>query len=322
MRSKKLPARPIKIGISSCLMGDKVRFNGDHKHDRYITGILGQYFSFVPVCPELEIGMGVPRESVRLIGTTDVPRMIGDISGKDWTGRMNKYSRKRVRQQDLQGLSGYLFKKDSPSCGMERVKLYSGKGAPSKQAVGLFAGALVARYPVLPIEEEGRLNDPRLRENFIVRIFAFYNLRELFKGKFNRGKVVEFHARNKYLILAHSLKHYKELGQLVAAVSKLTTLEFKDQYLSLFMEALRIKTTTRKNVNVLQHILGFLKNDLDADDKKYLLDVIEDYRNERVPLIVPISLLKNYLRKHRIKHILDQTYLNPHPMELMLRNHV
>lgn len=322
MNRKKLLSRPIKVGISSCLLGAKVRFDAGHKKDRYITDILGQYFTFVPVCPELEVGMGVPRESVRLTGNPDNPRMTGNKTGEDWTDRMNKYSRERVNRRDLKGLSGYLLKKDSPSCGMERVKIYSSKGAPSKQAVGLFAGALIGRNPLLPIEEEGRLNDSRLRENFIIRVFAYHSLQELFKGKFSRGKVVEFHARNKYLILAQSPRHYKQMGQLVAGVSKLSPSDFQDKYMNLFMEALSIKTTTKKNVNVLHHILGFLKRYLEPGDKKYLLDIIDDYRQELVPLIVPVTLLKNYLRKHNVEYILAQTYLNPHPKELMLRNHV
>ena len=322
MKRKKLLAQPIPIGISSCLLGAKVRFDAGHKRDYYITDILGQYFSFVPVCPELEVGMGVPRESVRLIGSPDNPQMVGNKTGEDWTDRMNQYSRERVNRRDLQGLSGYLLKKGSPSCGMERVKVYSGKGAPSKQAVGLFARALIERNPLLPVEEEGRLNDSRLRENFIVRVFAYHSLQELFKGKFSRGKVVEFHAGNKYLILAHSPAHYKQLGQLTAAISKLPPADFQYKYMNMFMEALKVKTTAKKNVNVLHHILGFLKKHLDSEDKKYLLEVIDDYRQELVPLIVPITLLKNYLHKCDIQYILGQTYLNPHPKELMLRNHV
>lgn len=322
MRRPKLIAQPIRIGISSCLMGAKVRFDAGHKRDRYITEILGQYFAFVPVCPEIEVGMGVPRESIRLTGAPEDLRLVGNKSGEDWTDRMNAYSHNRVARKDIESLSGYILKKDSPSCGMERVKLYGGTGAPSRQGVGLFARVLMERYPLLPIEEEGRLNDARLRENFIVRVFAYENLKQLFHGKFNRGKVVDFHARNKYLILAHSPGHYRQMGQLVAGVSKKMPSDFKSEYWQLFMEALKVKTTTKKNVNVLQHIIGFLKKHLDPDDKKYLLDIIEDYRRELVPLIVPVTLLKNYLRKFEVDYILKQTYLNPHPKELMLRNHV
>jgi uncharacterized protein YbgA (DUF1722 family)/uncharacterized protein YbbK (DUF523 family) len=313
---------PIWVGISTCLLGQKVRFDAGHKRDRYITDILGQFFQFVPVCPELEVGMGVPREAVRLEGSSDTPSMIGNKSGKDWTDRVNDYSKKRVQKGDLRNVSGYILKKDSPSCGMERVRVYGSSGMPAKSGVGLYAAHLMKQFPLLPIEEEGRLNDARIRENFIERIFAYHALQKLFADRFSRGRVVRFHTTSKYLLLSHSPTHYKQLGSLVAAVKKYSPADFRDEYSWLFMEALTVKTTTRKNVNVLQHILGFVKNDLPRDDKKYVLDVIEDYRNGLVPLIVPMTLIKNFIRKYNVEYIADQTYLNPHPKQLMLRNHV
>ncbi len=322
MTRKKLVPQPIRVGISSCLMGAKVRFDAGHKRDVYVTDILGQYFAFVAICPELEVGMGVPREAIRLVGSPEAPRLVGVKTEKDWTDKMNSYSVERIERSDIQNISGYILKKDSPSCGMERVKLYGSKGAPSRQGIGLFARALLEKYPLLPVEEEGRLNDARLRENFIVRVFAYDSLRQLLSGRLNRGRMVEFQTRNKYLVLAHSPKHYQKLGQLVAAISQYHEADFKDKYRTLFMEALTIKTTVKKNVNVLHHIMGFLKKHLDAGDKKYLLEIIEDYRQQLLPLIVPITLLKDYLRKYDVKYILDQTYLSPHPKELMLRNHV
>lgn len=312
----------IKIGISTCLLGQKVRFDGGHKHDRYITDILGQYFKFVPVCPEIDVGMGVPREAVRLEGSAAAPRMIGGKSGKDWTAKMNSYSTRKARQLERLSLSGYILKKGSPSCGMERVRVYAGSGIPSRDGVGLFARALLDRFPMLPIEEEGRLNDARLRENFIVRVFAYHRLQRLFRGRFSRDAVVKFHTVHKYLLLAHSPKHYKMLGQLVAAVAKLPPAEFRTKYSESFMEALAVKTTTKKNVNVLQHILGYLKERLGPAEKEDILRVIEDYRDELVPLIVPITLLRHYIATFEVEYIRDQIYLNPHPKELMLRNHV
>ncbi len=313
---------PIRVGISSCLLGQKVRFDAGHKRDRYITDVLGQYFQFLPVCPELEVGMGVPRESVRLEGSPENPRMIGNKTGEDWTQRMNMYSRKRVAAADLQNVSGYILKKNSPSCGMERVKVYGESGMPQKSGRGLFAAELLGHFPLLPIEEEGRLNDAAIRENFIERIFAYHNLRKLFTGRFSRGKVVRFHTINKYLLLSHSPKQYRELGALVAAIKKYTPGDFRDAYSNLFMDTLSVKTTVRKNVNVLQHILGFMKNDLSPGDKKYILDIIEDYRQGLVPLVVPITLIRNFIRTYDVTYIADQTYLNPHPKQLMLRNHV
>ncbi|NMC44474.1 MAG: DUF523 and DUF1722 domain-containing protein [candidate division Zixibacteria bacterium] len=316
------PAAEILIGISACLLGQQVRFDGGHKHDRYITDILGQYFRFVPVCPEVEIGMGVPREAVRLTGTPESPQMLGSRTGTDWTDQMTAFADKRVRQADLQGLSGYILKKDSPSCGMERVKLHRPSGMPEKTAVGLYARALLAGHPLLPVEEEGRLNDPRLRENFIERVFAYHRLQTLMAGPFRRGAVVAFHAANKYLILAHSPRHYTLLGRLVADIKSHRPAQFRDAYSALFMEAMAIKATPSKHHNVLLHILGYVKDHLDAADKKYILNVCEDYRRGLTPLIVPLTLIKLFLGKHDIPYIAGQTYLNPHPKELLLRNHV
>lgn len=322
MPRTRLTDEPIAVGVSTCLLGQRVRWDAGHKHDRYITDILGQFFRFVPVCPEVEVGMGVPRESVRLIGSVDAPRMVGNKTGTDWTDRMRDYSDKRVKQRDISDLCGYILKKDSPSCGMERVRVYSESGMPAKKGIGFFAESLLKRYPLLPVEEEGRLNDPRLRENFIVRVFAYFRLRKLFSGGCTRGQLVAFHTAHKYLIMAHSQKHYKLLGKLVADVKKYTPAEMRDRYSHLFMEAFSFKTTTRKNVNVLQHIMGYLKNHLAGPEKQDIINVIEDYHRGLVPLVVPMTLLRHYIDKHRVEYIQGQIYLNPHPKELMLRNHV
>jgi uncharacterized protein YbgA (DUF1722 family)/uncharacterized protein YbbK (DUF523 family) len=320
--AKKATDSLIRVGISTCLLGQKVRFDGGHKRDRLITDILGPYFQFVPVCPELEVGMGVPREAVRLEGSPDAPTMVGNRTGEDWTDRMNRYSDRRVRQRDLRDLSGYILKKDSPSCGMERVKLYITDKNVQRITSGLFARALMVQYPHLPIEEEGRLHDDRLRENFIVRVFAYDRLQKLYRERFSRKRIVEFHTAHKYLLLAHSPKHYKQMGQLVAAIKKYTPDEFRGEYRQLFMEGLAVKSTPRKNVNVLQHIMGFLKTHLTAEEKKDILATIDDYHRELVPLVVPMTLIKHYINKHGVEYIQDQVYLNPHPKELMLRNHV
>ncbi len=313
---------PIKIGISTCLLGYNVRFDGGHKRDRYITDTLSNYFEFVPFCPEVEVGMGVPRESIRLEGPAENPRLVRSKSGEDWTDRMDALRKKRIEQMKKLNLSGYIFKKDSPSCGMERVKIYGGKGAPSKDAKGFFGGAIVDAFPLLPIEEEGRLNDPGLRENFIERVFSYHRLQNLFKSGFKPRDVVEFHAANKYLIMAHSPKHYKEMGQLVAAIKRYKPENFAEKYIKEFMDALSIKTTIKKNVNVMHHIMGYLKKELTSEDKKYILGTIEDYRGQMVPLVVPLTLIKHYIEKFDIDYIKNQLYLSPHPKELMLRNHV
>jgi len=322
MVEKNKQEKPIKVGISSCLLGEEVRFDGGHKKSNYIVHILGHFFKFVMICPELEIGMGVPREAVKLEGDPESPRMVGNKSGIDWTRKMNAYSDRRTRQIENYGLSGYILKKDSPSCGMERVRVYGLKGAPAKKGCGLFARVLMERFPYLPIEEEGRLNDLVLRENFVVRVFAYHRLRNMLENQFSRRSLVEFHTREKYLLMAHCPQHYRRLGQTVAAAKEHKPAELREIYGNTYMQALQIKTTTKKNVNVLHHMMGFLKKDLTSEEKNDILSVIEDYRNQLVPLIVPITLVKHYLKKCKVDYVLNQIYLSPSPKELMLRNHV
>jgi uncharacterized protein YbgA (DUF1722 family)/uncharacterized protein YbbK (DUF523 family) len=312
----------IKVGVSACLLGERVRWDAGHKKDRYLTDTLGRYFRLVPVCPEVEVGMGVPRESVRLAGDVSAPRMVGNKTGEDWTDRMNDFIRKRLKQIERYDLSGYVLKKDSPSCGMERVRVYNKSGIPIKKGRGFFGGALVDHFESLPIEEEGRLNDHALRENFIVRVFAFHNLKNLFKRRFNRGEVVRFHTSYKYLLLSHSPKHFRELGRMVARIKEFTPGDFKQQYGSIFMAGLSVKSTAKKNTNVLQHIMGYLKKQLDLSAKKDILNVIENYRRGFVPLVVPVTLIRHYIDLYDVEYIKGQVYLNPHPEELMLRNHV
>ena len=318
----KIQQTDIRIGISSCLLGRKVRFDAGHKHDRYITDSLGPFVTFVPVCPEIEVGMGVPREAVRLIGSIDSPRMVGNKSGEDWTGRMTKYARKRVKQNNLADLSGFILKSRSPSCGMERVKVYTGTGQSERKGIGLFASALIKHFPDLPIEEEGRLTDSALRENFVERVFAYRRLQNLFAEHFSRRAMVDFHAAHKFLLLAHSPHYYRQLGQLVACVKDLTPSQFKSEYQTLFMRGLRIEATVKKNRNVLEHIAGFLKTRLSEKEKRDIHEAISDYHKMLIPLIVPVTLLRHFVNKYDIEYIGSQYYLNPHPKELMLRNHV
>ncbi len=321
MRERHPADGPILIGISSCLLGERVRYDAGHKKDRFVTDVLGRYFSWVPVCPELEVGMGVPREAVRLVGAPDHPDMTGIKSGTDWTARMTEFSRARVDRISALDLSGYILKSDSPSCGMERVRVYAKNGVPVKTGRGLFARVLMEKLPLLPVEEEGRLNDPRIRENFIVRVFSYHRYRQLLKN-FSRRALVEFHAAHKYLMLAHSPRHYSELGRLVARQKSLPPSDLKEEYGRKLMEGLAVRTTTKKHTNVLHHILGFLHESLSRDDREDILRVVEDYRNELIPLVVPLTLIGHYVKKHHIQYIEQQVYLSPHPKELMLLNHV
>jgi uncharacterized protein YbgA (DUF1722 family)/uncharacterized protein YbbK (DUF523 family) len=303
-------------------MGEKVRYDGGHKLDRYLMDTLGRYFDYVPVCPEFECGLGVPRESMRLVGDPESPRLVTTKTNVDMTERMTRWSRKRVRELEAENLCGFIFKSKSPSSGMMRVKIYSESGMPSKTGVGVFAREFMARFPLLPVEEEGRLQDPGLRENFIERVFALKRWRDNLAGGRKRGALVKFHSENKLLIMAHSQKHLREMGRLVAGAKKLPLAELFESYQSLLMEALKLRASTAKNTNVLHHTMGYFKRDITPDEKQELLEVISSYRKGIVPLIVPITLLGHYVRKYKPPYLLNQHYLGPHPVELALRNHV
>jgi uncharacterized protein YbgA (DUF1722 family)/uncharacterized protein YbbK (DUF523 family) len=316
------PDLPIRVGISSCLLGEEVRYDGGHQKDPYITGVLARHFTWVPVCPEMEVGMGVPREPIRLVGDPGAPRLLGVTSGTDHTLRMNDFARRRVRELERRELSGYVFKRASPSCGMERVKLYPGEEPPARTGVGLFARALMDALPLLPVEEEGRLSDARRRDNFITRVFAYRRLTALRDMPARPGDVVAFHTAHRYLLLAHRPAAWARLGRLVAAMESEPLASWLDRYADAFMRALQVPATPRKHVNVLQHIVGLFKNRLVAAEKRELRHVIGAYADGLVPLIVPITLINHYVARFDTGSVRDQIYLHPHPKELMLRNHV
>jgi uncharacterized protein YbgA (DUF1722 family)/uncharacterized protein YbbK (DUF523 family) len=311
----------IRLGISTCLLGENVRYDGGHKRDRFIIETLGQFVEFVPVCPEVECGLPIPRESMHLMGNPESPRLVTTRTKIDHTERMVNWARKRVVELERENLCGFVFKSNSPSSGMERVRVYNEKGVPQKIGVGMFARVFMDHFPLTPVEEDGRLHDIRLRENFIGRIFALKRWRELLGRNQTRGKLVNFHTQHKLLILSHSQKHARILGKLVAEAKEIPAEQLYSQYEMLFMEALLLKTTIKKNINVLQHMMGYFKKQLSADEKRELLETIELYRNEYVPLIVPVTLLKHYVRKYDQSYLKEQLYLNPHPIELKLRNH-
>ncbi len=311
----------IKLGISSCLLGNKVRFDGGHKFDPFLANILGQYADYVPVCPEVESGFPVPREAFRLVGDPDRPRLLTRQSGLDATPQMERWIAGKLPQLEKAGLCGFIFKSRSPSSGMERVKVYNDKGMAEKKGVGIFARALMDRLRLLPVEEEGRLQDIGLRENFIERIFAYRRWRELAAGGATAGKLVDFQRRHKYLLMAHSPEMTRRLGKLVAAAGTRPLSGILPEYEELLMTALKQKATVRKHVNVLQHMLGYFKKQLDDFDKREMLGLIEKYHQNLVPLIVPVTLLKHYIDKFQEPYLKDQYYLDPHPLELKLRNH-
>ncbi len=312
----------IRLGISSCLLGAKVRFDGGHKLDRFLTETLGNYVEYVPVCPEVEVGLPTPRDSLRLIGEPESPRLIFPKTGEDITERMTVWAKERVKQLEKEDLCGFVFKAKSPSCGMERVRIYDKNGVPNKTGVGLFAGIFMEHFPLLPVEEEGRLHDPRLRETFVENIFVLKRWREtLAQGKTARN-LVDFHTRHKYLIMARSIESYRLMGKLVAKSGDLKAENLYQDYLEMLLKSLRLKATVAKHINVLQHIFGYFKKELSADEKQEVISIFESYRALQIPLIVPITLLNHFVRKYKQPYLQQQVYLHPHPIELSLRNHV
>jgi uncharacterized protein YbgA (DUF1722 family) len=259
---------------------------------------------------------------MRLVGDADTPRLTTRKTKIDHTDRMMSWAKKRVKALESENLCGFIFKKNSPSSGLHRVKVYNEKGQPGRSGVGVWARAFTAHFPLIPVEEDGRLNDPVLRENFIEQIFAMRNWRETLSKRHRIGAVVDFHTRNKLLILSHSPANYRTMGRLVAGGKKMPIARLYREYEALFIHSLRLKTTKKKNINVMQHMMGYFKKQLDADEKLELLEILDRYRQELVPLIVPITLFNHYVRKYKQPYLATQTYLNPHPMELKLRNHV
>ncbi len=316
------PESDIRIGVSACLLGAKVRYDGQHKLDHWIAGTLGRFVQFVPICPEMDIGLGSPRESIRLTWEGEAVRLTAPKRGTDHTKDMRHYATGKCDTMASFDLSGYILKKGSPTCGMERVRIYDGSGMPSGTGRGLFAGVLMERFPLLPVEEEGRLNDPWLRENFIERVFAYRRLKDLFQPGWTLGDLVAFHTREKYLLLAHEPRGYTALGKLVAGAKGQPRPALARDYQDGFMTAMGKLATVRKHCNVLQHMAGFFKREASSHDRAELAALIEDYRAGLAPLVVPITLIKHYARRYGATYLAGQTYLEPSPKELLLRNHV
>jgi uncharacterized protein YbgA (DUF1722 family)/uncharacterized protein YbbK (DUF523 family) len=313
---------PIRVGVSSCLLGRKVRYDGGHKRDRYLTDVIGDWVDWVSVCPEVEIGLGTPRPTIRLEGSTMNAHLVEPKSGEDLTYRMREYSKRRVDELKTENLDGYVLKRGSPSCGMERVRVWNDSGMPDRRGVGTFAEVLLEGWPNLPIEEEGRLNDAVLRENFVERIFCRHRWRSLNRVGLTRARLVAFHTAHKMLLLAHNEAGYRRLGKLVASFGQKPDTEIFADYEDEFFAILKRRATTKGHVNVLQHAVGYLKTKIDPADKRELLGLIEDYRLGHVPLIVPVTMLRHHVHRHHIGYLVGQIYLEPHPKELMLRNRV
>jgi uncharacterized protein YbgA (DUF1722 family)/uncharacterized protein YbbK (DUF523 family) len=315
----------IPMGISSCLLGANVRYDGGHKLDRYLHDVLGRFVRWVPVCPEVECGLGVPRESMRLVGDPAAPRLLTTRSGVDHTARMEAWAKERAASLESEDLRGFVFKSRSPSSGLHAVKVYDEKGNPTRRGMGIFARAFTERFSLVPVEDEGRLNDPGIRENFIERVFASHRWRAFVRGDGSIGGLVEFHTAHKLLLMSHDPRSPSALGSLVAgakargAAGRRALLE---EYGAAFMTALAREATPKKNVNVLQHAMGYFKRQLAAEEKTELLEVIAQYHRGLVPLVVPLVLLRHYVRKFGDPWLARQVWLDPHPAELALRNHV
>ncbi len=309
----------IKVGISSCLLGQQVRYDGGHKRDPYINGTLSDYFDFIPLCPVVAIGLTIPRPPIRLVQKGEEIRVVGVKDPTiDVTEQLHAYGREMGERQGKIG--GYIFKARSPSCGMERVKVYDEQGRTRGKAAGAFAHSLMKKLPLLPVEEEGRLGDARLRENFIMRVFVYHHWQQMVASGLTVARLQAFHADHKYLVMAHNQAAYKRMGKMLADITADNVKVVSCLYMEELMTALRRPATRRSHVNVLQHLLGYLKKQLDAQDKAEMLEVIGQYGDGVVPLIVPITLLKHHFRRHPHNYIERQVYLTPHPQELMLHN--
>lgn len=312
----------VRIGISTCLLGENVRYDGGHKRDAYLTDTLGAHVEWVSVCPEVEAGMGTPREAIHLVATDGAVRLVGTRTGTDHTRMMRDFAERRVVRLERLDLPGYVLKKDSPSCGLYRVRLRHDNDATTRDGQGLFAEALRRRMPNLPVEEEGRLNDSRLRDNWIARVFAYRRLRSMWKSKWTLGDLVAFHTSHKLTVLAHSPTAYARLGRLVAAAGSMSRKDLATRYESELMTALTTLATPGRNANVLQHMVGFFKTALDADSRRELAGLIDDYRRGLTPLVAPLTLIAHHARRLDVAYLRGQVFLTPHPKELMLRNHV
>lgn len=312
----------IRLGISACLLGQPVRYDGQHKLDPYFRDTLGKFVEFVPVCPEVECGLPVPREAMHLVGTPGNSRLVTSATGRDITPMMTAWIEKELAVLAGENLCGFIFKAKSPSSGMERVKIYNEEGnVTAKTGRGLFAGAFMKRFPLLPVEDEGRLRDPDLRENFIERVFAAHRFRETVRKTRKASSLVEFHTAHKLLLMAHNEKIYRAMGRLVASAGRGDPGKTLDAYEGMLMEALKTPATPAKHANVLMHMLGYFRRIITPDEKQELLGVISGYRRGLVPLIVPVTLFGHFVRKHGVDYLKGQYYLDPHPLELKLRNH-
>ncbi|MGR4990466.1 YbgA family protein [Vibrio rotiferianus] len=309
----------IKVGISSCVLGQRVRFDSGHKISNFVTKELDGYFNFVPVCPEVGVGMSVPRPTIRLVSNEERIALVETRNpDNDHTDNMLAYSKNKVNELEGEQLCGYIVCAKSPTCGMERVKVYS-KNNAAKEGIGLYTRTLMEKMPWLPVEEDGRLNDPVLKENFITRVYCLNDFYESMEGEPTRGKIIDFHSRYKLTLMAHHPESYRSLGRLVAGVSNYEMDEFYQAYRLGLMKALQNRASRKNNTNVLMHLQGYFKRSLTGNEKAELATVISDYRTGLLPLLAPLTLIKHYLNTYPDAYLEKQKYLEPYPQEMRLR---
>ncbi|MBF0550905.1 MAG: DUF523 and DUF1722 domain-containing protein [Deltaproteobacteria bacterium] len=313
---------PIKVGVSACLLGEPVRYDGGHRRNPFIADTLGRFFEFVPVCPEVGCGLWVPRETMRLVGDPGAPRLMTTQTDQDHTDRMRAWTERRVAELAGEDLSGFIFKSGSPSCGWREVKVYDDQGMAANVGQGLFAGAFMVHSPLVPVEDEDRLQHPVWRENFVERLVAQKRWRDLSVGKKTLGRLVDFHSVHKLLILAHSQKEYRLMGKLLAQGKSLAPVMLYSDYQSFLIEALRQPATPENQVNVLHHVMGYFKRQLSSDEKQKLLEDIDEYRQGLVPLTVPMTSINNYVHEYRQPYLSRQVYLNPDPIEIQIKYYI
>jgi len=312
----------IIIGISSCLLGEKVRYDGQHKYDHFLAETLGEFMEYIPVCPEVGCGLTVPRDAMRLVGDPENPRLVTIKTKTDLTDQMKVWGNIKLEELAEKNLCGFIFKSNSPSSGMERIKIYPVSGGTAqKNGTGIFAAMFMKRFPYLPVEDDGRLHDPEIRENFIERVFAYKRWLDMCENEKTVHGLMQFHTEHKLMLMAHSPEHYRLAGKTAAAADKNSLNNTFPEYHKIFMTGLKKTATSKKNFNVLQHILGYFKNQLTSEEKKETIDIMEKYKNELIPLIVPVTLLNHYINKYKQEYLRNQYYLHPHPYELKLRNH-
>ena len=314
--------KKIPIGVSQCLLGEPVRFDGGHKRNRYLTDVLSAHVEFRAVCPEMAIGLGVPRKPIRLIITSGQDRIRGVANAElDVTDALVQQAEENASR--MGDICGYVFMQNSPSCGVFGLKRYLENGnSIDSNGRGAYAKRLMELMPLIPVEEAGRLTDAGLRENFITRMFALHDWRQQLEQEPTAKKIIDFYSRYKYQVMAHHVPSYFTIGKLLANMSAKPIVEINKEFITLLMSALSHKATRKGNTNAMMHLRGYLKQHISKVDKEELSHSIESYLEGVVPIIVPLTLLRHHLLTLDNPYLKIQTFWNPYPEALGLRNHV